>query len=120
MGGPVLGFRQRSLHPWSRRIRDALRGRLGGRPPRSQRVYRVTIGGRAYKRVVFADSHQAGQVADRLRRFGPEGIYPALLLERERLRSLLRSRLRRPRERERERDFLLLFFRRPRDCELNV
>ena len=68
MGGPVLGFRQRSLHPWSRRIRDALRGRLGGRPPRSQRVYRVTIGGRAYKRVVFADSHQAGQVADRLRR----------------------------------------------------
>jgi hypothetical protein len=80
----VPGFRQRSLHPWWRRVRDALRGRLGARPPRTQGVYRVTIAGRSYKRVVLADSHHASQVAARLRRFGSTGIYPDLLLERER------------------------------------
>jgi hypothetical protein len=80
----VLGFRQRSLHPWSRRLRDAVRGGLVRRPPRSQRVYLVTINGRRYKRVVLPDAHHAAQVAARLREFGPSGIYPSLILERER------------------------------------
>jgi hypothetical protein len=77
----MLGFRQRSLHPLSRRVRDALRL---GRPPRSQRVYAVEVGGHRYKRVVLPDAHHAAAIAARLRRFGPEGIYPALILERER------------------------------------
>jgi hypothetical protein len=76
----VPGFRQRSLHSWSRRLRDAFQGRLGARPPRSQRVYLVDIPGRPCKRVVLADSHQARQVAERLRHFGPSAIYPHLLL----------------------------------------
>lgn len=79
-----MGFRQRSLHPWTRRLRDAFAGRLTARPPRSQRVYRVEIEGRPVKRVIFPDAHQASQVADRLRAFGAEGLYPQLLLERER------------------------------------
>lgn len=78
---PGLGFRQRSLHPLSRRLRDALRL---GRGARRQRVYAVEVGGRRYKRVVLADAHQAAVIASRLRHFGPEGIYPALILERER------------------------------------
>lgn len=65
-------------------MRDALRGRLGARPPRRQAVHRVEIRGRPYKRVILADSHHAAAVAARLRHFGPEGIYPSLLLERER------------------------------------
>jgi hypothetical protein len=47
-------------------------------------VYLVDIPGRPCKRVVLADSHQARQVAERLRHFGPSAIYPHLLLERER------------------------------------
>jgi hypothetical protein len=78
----VLGFRQRSLHPLSRRVRDALR--FGRRLPRSQRVYAVEVGGHRYKRVVLPDAHHAAAIAARLRRFGPDGIYPALILERER------------------------------------
>lgn len=77
----MLGFRQRSLRPLSRRLRDALRT---GRPPRSQRVYVVTIRGRRYKRVVLPDAHHAAAIAARLREFGPEGVYPELILERER------------------------------------
>lgn len=84
----MLGFRQRSLHPLSRRLRDAVRGRLagrlGGRPARSQRVYRVTIGGARYKRVILPDAHRAAAIAARLRLFGADGIYPSLVLERER------------------------------------
>jgi hypothetical protein len=80
----VLGFRQRSLHPLSRRLRDAIRGGLLRRPPRSQRVYLVSIRGRRYKRVVLPDAHHAAQVAARLREFGPARIYPSLILERER------------------------------------
>lgn len=80
----MLGFRQRSLHPLSRRLRDAVRGGLVRRPPRSQRVYVVTINGRRYKRVVLPDAHHASQVASRLREFGPAQIYPSLILERER------------------------------------
>lgn len=80
----MLGFRQRSLHPLSRRLRDAVRGGLVRRPPRSQRVYLVTINGRRYKRVVLPDAHHAAQVAARLREFGPAGIYPSLIFERER------------------------------------
>jgi hypothetical protein len=80
----VLGFRQRSLHPLPRRLRDAVRGRLARRPPRSQRVYVVTINGCRYKRVILPDAHQASLVASRLREFGPTGIYPNLIFERER------------------------------------
>lgn len=80
----MLGFRQRSLHPLSRRLRDAFRGRLVRRPARSQRVYRVVINGTPYKRVVLSDAHHAAAVASRLRLFGPDGIYPSLILERER------------------------------------
>jgi hypothetical protein len=80
----VLGFRQRSLHPLSRRLRDAVWNGLARRPPRSQRVYLVTINGRRYKRVVLPDAHHAAQVAARLREFGPAQIYPSLIFERER------------------------------------
>ena len=79
-----MGFRQSSLHPWTRRVRDALAGRFSARPPRSQRVYRVDVDGLSLKRVIFPDAHQAAQVAARLRAFGATGLYPALLLERER------------------------------------
>ena len=58
--------------------------RFSNRPPRSQRVYRVTIGAACYKRIVFADSHHAATVAARLQTFASERIYPGLLLERER------------------------------------
>ena len=47
-------------------------------------MYLVTINGRRYKRVVLPDAHHAAQVAARLREFGPSGIYPSLILERER------------------------------------
>ena len=77
----MLGFRQRSLHSLSRRLRDVFRV---GRLPRSQRVYAVNVEGHRYKRVVLPDAHHASAIAGRLRRFGPEGIYPALILERER------------------------------------
>ena len=77
----MLGYRQRSLQPLSRRLRDALRF---GRPPRSQRVYLVSVEGRPYKRVVLPDAHLASTIAGHLRDFGSEGIYPALILERER------------------------------------
>jgi hypothetical protein len=53
-------------------------------PPRSQRVYQVSIGAARFKRIVFADSHQAAAVAARLQTFAHERIYPGLLLERER------------------------------------
>ncbi len=79
-----MGFRQRSLHPWTRRVRDGLAGRFSARPPRSQRVYRVDVDGLPLKRVIFPDAHQAAQVAARLRAFGTTGLYPTLLLERER------------------------------------
>lgn len=54
------------------------------RPPRSQRVYLVTINGRRYKRVILAGAHHAAAVAARLRTFGADRIYPSLILERER------------------------------------
>lgn len=54
------------------------------RPPRSQRVYVVTINGRRFKRVILPDAHHASLVAARLRAFGPAEIYPSLILERER------------------------------------
>jgi hypothetical protein len=79
-----LGFRQRPLHPLARRIRFRVLGWLSNRPPNSKRIYRVTIGDRDYKRVVFSDSHQAEIAAARLEAFGPSGVYPALLLQRER------------------------------------
>jgi hypothetical protein len=47
-------------------------------------VYRVTIGSVPYKRIVFADSHQAAEAAARLQTFASERVYPGLLLERER------------------------------------
>jgi len=79
-----LGFRQRPLHPFLRRARFRLLGLLSNRPPNSKRIYVVTIGGQRYKRVVFSDSHQAEIAAARLEAFGPTGIYPALVLQRER------------------------------------
>jgi hypothetical protein len=79
-----LGFRQRPLHPLGRRLRFRLLGWLSNRPPNSKRIYVVTIAGRRYKRVVFSDSHQAEIAASRLETFGPTGIYPALVLQRER------------------------------------
>jgi len=78
-----LGFRQRPLHPLGRRLRFRLLRWLSNRPPNSKRIYVVTIGGRRFKRVVFSDSHQAELAAARLEAFGPSGIYPALVLQRE-------------------------------------
>ena len=55
----LLGFRQRPLHAWPRRLRTAFVHHFSNRPPRSQRVYQVSIGAARFKRIVFADSHQA-------------------------------------------------------------
>lgn len=44
----------------------------------------MDVGGHLLKRVVFPSAHQASQVATRLRAFGGSGLYPELLLERER------------------------------------
>src|SRR5215470_13366354 len=79
-----LGFRQRPLHPPLRRLRFRVLGWLSNRPPNTKRMYVVSIGERRYKRIVFPDSHQAEIAAARLEAFGPSGIYPALLLQRER------------------------------------
>jgi len=79
-----LGFRQRPLHPLARRLRFGMLGWLSNRPPNSKRIYLVTIGDQRFKRVVFSDSHQAEIFAARLEAFGPSGIYPALVLQRER------------------------------------
>lgn len=79
-----LGFRQRPLHPLVRRLRFRLLGWLSNRPPNSKRVYLVTIGDHRFKRVVFSDSHQAELAAMRLELFGPTGVFPALVLQRER------------------------------------
>ncbi len=80
----LLGFRKRSLHPTHRRLRTALVRWLSNRPPRTQRVYLVTINGARFKRVVLPDSYAAASVAARLREFGPSGIYPQLVFEKER------------------------------------
>lgn len=79
-----LGFPQRPLHPLGRRVRARLLGWLSNRPPSSQRIYVVTIRGRRFKRIVFPDSHQAEHVASRLLAFGADGIWPRLVLQRER------------------------------------
>jgi hypothetical protein len=79
-----LGFRQRPAHGWLRRVRVALLNRLSNRPPRSQRVYLAEIRGHRYKRVVFADSAIAHRAARNLSAFAGLGIYPEVLLERER------------------------------------
>ena len=79
-----LGFRQRPLHPLPRRLRFRLLGWLSNRPPNSKRMYVVSIGSQRFKRIVFPDSHHAEIAAGRLEIFGPTGIYPALLLQRER------------------------------------
>ena len=83
-GVTLRAFRQRSLHDLPRRLRTALGPLAGLRVPRSQRVYRVTLGDLRCKRVVFADSHHAASVAARLQVFAHEAVYPRLLLERER------------------------------------
>jgi hypothetical protein len=79
-----LGFRQKPLHPLARRLRFRMLGWLSNRPPNSKRIYLVSVGERRYKRVVFSDSHQAEIAAARLEAFGSTGIYPALVLQRER------------------------------------
>lgn len=77
------GFRQRSLHPLARRLRQRLFGWLTNLPPRSQRVYEVTIRGERFKRVVFPDSHAASTCAAGLRAFGDRRIWPSLVFQRE-------------------------------------
>jgi hypothetical protein len=47
-------------------------------------VFEVRVGDARFKRIVFADSHHAAEVAARLQTFASERIYPRLLLERER------------------------------------
>jgi len=73
-GSRVLGA-MGSLGAW---------GGLGVRPPRTQRVYVVRMGGERVKRIVFPDSHHAALAAARLEVFAPDAIYPRPLLERER------------------------------------
>ena len=85
--GPViglLGFRQRPLHGWLRRLRFALQRWFTNRPTGTQRIYRVDVDGRTAKRIVFPDSYEAARVARSLQVFGPSGIVPAVLLQRER------------------------------------
>jgi len=79
----VLGFRQRPLHGGFRRLRVALQGLLGNRPPRTQRVFLVEVNGRRFKRVVFPDSLLAREAATHLTTFGPDRIYPTLVYARE-------------------------------------
>jgi hypothetical protein len=79
----VLGFRQRPLHGRLRRLRVALQGWLGNRPPRTQRVYLVEIEERRFKRLVLPDSHAAQRVARQLGRFAGAGLCPSLVFERE-------------------------------------
>jgi hypothetical protein len=76
-------FPQTSLHPLSQRIRSRFASWFGNRPPRNQRVYRVEINGHAVKRVCMSDSFEADRCAANLRVFGPDGIYPALILRKE-------------------------------------
>ncbi len=80
----LLGFRQRPLHGWLRRLRFVLRSGFTNRPTGTQRIYRVDIEGRTAKRIVFPDSYEAARVARSLRVFGPSGIVPPVLLQRER------------------------------------
>jgi len=80
----LLGFQQRPLHGWLCRLRFVLRRGFTNRPTDSQRIYRVDIEGRTAKRIVFSDSHEAARVARSLWVFGPSGIVPAVLLQRER------------------------------------
>jgi hypothetical protein len=80
----LLGFRERPLHGWPHRLRAAALARFSNRPPRTQRVSLVTVGGARCKRIVFADSHHAASVASRLQVFAADAIYPGLILERER------------------------------------
>lgn len=79
----MLRVPQRSLHPLSRRIRNRFASWFGNRPPRNQRVYRVEIHGHPVKRVCMADSFEADTCAENLQVFGPDGIYPALILRKE-------------------------------------
>ncbi len=79
----MLRLPQKSLHPLSRRIRNRFSIWFGNRPPRNQNVYRVEINGHTVKRVCMADSFEADSCAANLRVFGPDGIYPALILRKE-------------------------------------
>jgi len=76
-------FPQKSLHPLSRRIRNRFSSLFSNQPPRNQRVYRVEIEGHPVKRVSMADSFEAETHAANLRTFGPDRIYPALILRKE-------------------------------------
>jgi len=76
-------FPQQSLHPLGRRVRNRLASWFGNRPPRNQGVYAVEVAGHRVKRVCMADSFEAASVAANLRTFGPDAIYPALLLRKE-------------------------------------
>jgi hypothetical protein len=83
-GEALLGFRQRPLHAWPRRLKTAVLHHFSNRPPRSQRVFEVRIGEARFKRIVCADSHHAATIAERLTAFASDRIYPALVFERER------------------------------------
>jgi hypothetical protein len=74
---------QKSFHPLSRRIRNRLSSWFGNRPPRNQNVFRVEIDGHSVKRVCMADSFEADSCAANLRTFGPDRIYPSLILRKE-------------------------------------
>jgi len=80
----VFGFRQRSLHAWPRRLQTWWFNRFSNYAPRTQRVYRVTLNGRHYKRVVLPDSYQAQRVAASLAEFAADRIYPRVIFARER------------------------------------
>ena len=79
----MLGFPQKSLHGPARRIRTRLLTWFGNQPPRTQGVYAVEVGGHKVKRVRMADSFEAESKAAHLRTFGPDGIYPSLILRKE-------------------------------------
>lgn len=80
----MLGFRQRSLHSAGRRLRNFSLGLVSNRPPRTQRVYCVTINGQRYKRLVLPGADEAARLAANLQEFGSTGVYPSLILQRER------------------------------------
>lgn len=77
-------FRQQSLHSWSRRAGTILRRSVLNRFVRHMRVRKITINGRAYKRVTCPDTFFAQQVASNLVALRGFEILPRLIAREDR------------------------------------
>jgi hypothetical protein len=72
-------FRHHSLHSPGRRLGNAWRRLVGKRFLSPKRVRRLTIDGRDFKRVTFADASVAAAVARNLGRFRHADVFPKLV-----------------------------------------